>query len=342
MSATAAGWLQVAAAGRRAGRWRTARWATTWPASSPRRGTRGSSAASTALIGRRPRRRPDAGRVYLRSVLAFSAVVGAVPVRVPAAAGPPLAVARASAGRAEPGAGTPRVSFVTNTNWQSYSGESTMGHLVQMAGLAVQNFVSAAVGIAVVVALIRGFARAGTDRLGNFWVDLTRVVPAGPAAARVRRRDRPGRRRRDPEPPRRHRRHHARRRARRASPAGRSPRRRRSRSSAPTAAASTTPTPRTRSRTRTRWTNLLADLPAAGDPVLAAAHVRPDGRRHPAGLRDRRGHGACSGPASVALLTSAELAHAGHRAAGSPAPRWRARRPRFGVPPSALFAARRR
>ena len=65
-------------------------------------------------------------------------------------------------------------SFVTNTNWQSYSGESTMGHLVQMAGLAVQNFVSATVGIVVVIALIRGFARSRTDRLGNFWVDLTR------------------------------------------------------------------------------------------------------------------------------------------------------------------------
>ncbi|GAA0709028.1 potassium-transporting ATPase subunit KdpA [Dactylosporangium roseum] len=67
------------------------------------------------------------------------------------------------------------VSFVTNTNWQSYSGESTMGHLVQMAGLAVQNFTSAAVGIAVAVALVRGFARSRTDQLGNFWVDLVRV-----------------------------------------------------------------------------------------------------------------------------------------------------------------------
>ncbi|WP_034087331.1 potassium-transporting ATPase subunit KdpA [Streptacidiphilus albus] len=67
-------------------------------------------------------------------------------------------------------------SFVTNTNWQSYSGESTMGHLVQMGGLAVQNFLSAAVGIAVVAALIRGFTRNQTDRLGNFWVDLTRIV----------------------------------------------------------------------------------------------------------------------------------------------------------------------
>jgi K+-transporting ATPase ATPase A chain len=67
------------------------------------------------------------------------------------------------------------VSFVTNTNWQSYSGESTMGHLVQMAGLAVQNFVSAAVGIAVAIALVRGFARSRTNQLGNFWVDLVRI-----------------------------------------------------------------------------------------------------------------------------------------------------------------------
>ncbi|MFI6903872.1 potassium-transporting ATPase subunit KdpA [Nonomuraea sp. NPDC050394] len=66
------------------------------------------------------------------------------------------------------------VSFVTNTNWQAYSGESTMGHLVQMSGLAVQNFVSAAVGMAVAITLVRGFARRGTDTLGNFWVDLVR------------------------------------------------------------------------------------------------------------------------------------------------------------------------
>jgi potassium-transporting ATPase potassium-binding subunit len=68
------------------------------------------------------------------------------------------------------------VSFVTNTNWQAYAGESTMGHLVQMAGLAVQNFVSAAVGIAVAVALIRGFAGRKAGTLGNFWVDLTRIT----------------------------------------------------------------------------------------------------------------------------------------------------------------------
>jgi K+-transporting ATPase ATPase A chain len=68
------------------------------------------------------------------------------------------------------------ISFVTNTNWQSYSGESTMGHLVQMAGLAVQNFVSAAVGITVAIVLVRGFARKSTEQLGNFWVDLVRCV----------------------------------------------------------------------------------------------------------------------------------------------------------------------
>ncbi|TDD17973.1 potassium-transporting ATPase subunit KdpA [Nonomuraea diastatica] len=68
------------------------------------------------------------------------------------------------------------VSFVTNTNWQAYSGEATMGHVVQTAGLAVQNFVSAAVGMAVAIALVRGFARSRTDTLGNFWVDLVRGI----------------------------------------------------------------------------------------------------------------------------------------------------------------------
>ncbi|MFI6355611.1 potassium-transporting ATPase subunit KdpA [Streptomyces sp. NPDC050743] len=80
------------------------------------------------------------------------------------------------------------VSFVTNTNWQSYYGEQTMGHVVQTAGLAVQNFVSAAVGIAVAVALVRGFARSRTGELGNFWSDLVRgtlriLVPGAAIAA---------------------------------------------------------------------------------------------------------------------------------------------------------------
>ncbi len=143
-------------------------------------------------------------------------------------------------------------SFVTNTNWQAYSGEATMGHLTQMAGLAVQNFVSAAVGIAVAVALIRGITRSRTDRIGNFWVDLVRIsvrilLPLAVVAAVALiamgaiQNFSSGT---DVD--------HARRRRTRRSPAGRWPPRRSSRSSAPTAAASTTPTPRTRSRTRTR------------------------------------------------------------------------------------------
>ncbi|WP_435216928.1 potassium-transporting ATPase subunit KdpA [Streptomyces sp. bgisy034] len=82
------------------------------------------------------------------------------------------------------------VSFVTNTNWQSYYGEQAMGHVVQTAGLAVQNFVSSAVGIAVAVALVRGFARSRTGELGNFWSDLVRgtlrvLVPIAAVAAVV-------------------------------------------------------------------------------------------------------------------------------------------------------------
>ncbi len=149
---------------------------------------------------------PDAGQrwgVYARSVLAFSLVsvlllylLQRLQEHLPlnlgfGAVGPALAWNTA-------------VSFMTNTNWQAYSGESTMGHTVQMTGLAVQNFVSAAVGIAVAIAVVRGFARrrspvaagglggpggpdgrgagsrddvVGTgDELGNFWVDLTRTV----------------------------------------------------------------------------------------------------------------------------------------------------------------------
>jgi K+-transporting ATPase ATPase A chain len=66
------------------------------------------------------------------------------------------------------------ISFITNTNWQGYSGESTMSYLVQMTGLAVQNFLSAATGLAVAIALIRGFARHTVKGIGNFWVDVTR------------------------------------------------------------------------------------------------------------------------------------------------------------------------
>ncbi|MBN9289730.1 MAG: potassium-transporting ATPase subunit KdpA [Hyphomicrobium denitrificans] len=68
------------------------------------------------------------------------------------------------------------MSFVTNTNWQSYAGETTMGHLVQMTGLAVQNFLSAATGIALAVAVIRAFTRSGVREIGNFWIDVTRAT----------------------------------------------------------------------------------------------------------------------------------------------------------------------
>ena len=82
------------------------------------------------------------------------------------------------------------ISFVTNTNWQSYVPETTMGHAVAMAGLTVQNFVSAAVGMAVAVALVRGFVRSRTDRLGNAWVDIVRgctriLLPIAAVAAVV-------------------------------------------------------------------------------------------------------------------------------------------------------------
>ena len=112
---------------------------------------------------------------YARSALAFSAVSllflfgfqlvqGALPLHLNNPATPMTADL----------AWNTAVSFVTNTNWQAYSGETTQGHLVQMAGLSVQNFVSAAVGMAVAVALVRGFARRHATELGNFWVDLVR------------------------------------------------------------------------------------------------------------------------------------------------------------------------
>ncbi len=67
-------------------------------------------------------------------------------------------------------------SFVTNTNWQNYAGEATMGYVAQMTGLVVQQFLSAAVGLSVAIAMIRGFVRSRTDKLGNFWVDVTRCT----------------------------------------------------------------------------------------------------------------------------------------------------------------------
>lgn len=113
--------------------------------------------------------------VYARSVLAFSAIsILFLYLFLRVQSHLPLSLGMSDIN--PHGAFNTAVSFVSNTNWQDYSGESTMGHLVQMAGLSVQNFVSGAVGIAVAVALIRGFAARKTQTLGNFWVDLTRVT----------------------------------------------------------------------------------------------------------------------------------------------------------------------
>ncbi|GAA0567510.1 potassium-transporting ATPase subunit KdpA [Actinomadura livida] len=111
--------------------------------------------------------------VYARSVLAFSLVSVLVLYGLQRLQGV-LPYSLGLDGVEDQVAWNTAVSFVTNTNWQAYSGESTMGYLTQMAGLAVQNFVSAAVGMSVAVALVRGFARTRTSELGNFWVDLTR------------------------------------------------------------------------------------------------------------------------------------------------------------------------
>jgi K+-transporting ATPase ATPase A chain len=119
---------------------------------------------------------PDADQrwpVYARSLLAFSAV-SVLGLYALQRLQPHLPLSLGFPGVAPPQAWNTAASFVTNTNWQSYSGESTMGHVTQMAGLAVQNFASAAVGMAVAIAVVRGLVRSRTDRLGNFWVDLVR------------------------------------------------------------------------------------------------------------------------------------------------------------------------
>jgi K+-transporting ATPase ATPase A chain len=126
------------------------------------------------IVGADPKAR-QAWEAYARSVLAFSAVSilllfflqlvqGKLPLHLHDPATPMTPAL----------AWNTAVSFVSNTSWQSYGGESTQGHLVQMAGIAVQMFLSAAVGMAVAVALVRGFARTKTGELGNFWVDLVR------------------------------------------------------------------------------------------------------------------------------------------------------------------------
>jgi K+-transporting ATPase ATPase A chain len=126
------------------------------------------------LIGVNPESEQSWG-VYARSVLAFS-VVSILFLYAFMRLQSHLWLSLGFPAVFPSGAWDTAVSFVTNTNWQWYSGESTMGHLVQMAGLAVQSFASAAVGIAVAVAVVRGVARSRTTQLGNFWVDLVRIT----------------------------------------------------------------------------------------------------------------------------------------------------------------------
>ena len=128
------------------------------------------------IIGADPKAEQTWG-AYARSVLAFAAVSIVFLFTFQLVQGRlPLHLSEPATEITPALAWNTAVSFVTNTNWQAYSGESTQGHLVQMAGLTVQNFVSAAVGMAVAVAFVRGLARRSTGELGNFWVDLVRGV----------------------------------------------------------------------------------------------------------------------------------------------------------------------
>src|SRR5271157_3235868 len=113
--------------------------------------------------------------VYVRSILAFS-VISVLFLYLIQRTQHWLFLSVGMSNVAPDTAWNTAASFTTNTNWQNYAGENTMSYLTQMGGLAVQNFMSAAVGLAVAIAMIRGFTRSKTDRLGNFWVAVTRAV----------------------------------------------------------------------------------------------------------------------------------------------------------------------
>jgi K+-transporting ATPase ATPase A chain len=112
--------------------------------------------------------------IYVRSILAFSAV-SVLFLYLLQRIQDHLMLAEGMTNVPPDTAWNTATSFVTNTNWQNYAGESTMGYVVQMTGLTVQQFMSAAVGLIVAIAMIRGFMRSRTDKLGNFYVDLTRA-----------------------------------------------------------------------------------------------------------------------------------------------------------------------
>ena len=200
-------------------------------------------------------------------------------------------------------------SFVTNTNWQNYGGESTMSYLVQMAGLTVQNFVSAATGIALAVALIRGFSRASAKSIGNFWADMTRatlyvllplcvMLTCSMSRAAFRRPCRPiSMRRRWKAPGRR-------------SPSVQSLRSSPSRCWARTAAASSMPIRRIRSRTRMPLVNLIQMVTIF---AIGAALTNVFGRM----VGDQRQGWAILGAMGVIFLVGVAVAYWAE-AAGNP------------------------
>jgi len=125
------------------------------------------------VVGIDPRKQ-QTWRHYLFAVLGFS-LAGLLLLYLVLRIQAVLPLSLGHEGFPADGAFNTAISFVTNTNWQWYSGEAAIGHTAQMIGLTVQNFVSGATGVAVAFALVRGFARQRTDELGNFWVDLVRV-----------------------------------------------------------------------------------------------------------------------------------------------------------------------
>ena len=265
--------------------------------------------------------------VYLRSVLAFSLVSMVVALRHPAAAGATCPTRWDARACRRCRRSTPRSPSSPTRTGSPTRGEAALGYLVAdgragRAELRVGRGRHRRRGRA--RPRLRPHAhRPARQLLGRPRPRITlRIL----LPLRGRLRGRPGDRRRRPELRRRHRRSPRSPAGRRRSPAARSPPRRRSRSSAPTAAASSTPTPRTRSRTRTAFTNLLEIFLLLVIPFSLHAHLRADGRRPAAGLRDPRRDGRRSSIASIAPADLGRGRRTRARRCSSPARRWRARR----------------
>ena len=203
------------------------------------------------------------------------------------------------------------ISFVTNTNWQFYSARAALSAFSQMAGLTVQNFLSAAAGIAVAAAVARAFAANRGEGLGNFWVDLTRIslyilLPLSIVDRLCLRRrwasPRPSPATSTPRPSKA---------PSRRSRSTRSPARRRSSSSAPTAAASSTPTRPTRSRTPTPITNLIEEIEHEHAGLRLRRRLRHRRPGAQGGARPGRGHGDLRPRRGVRRLLGRDPAGAG-------------------------------